>query len=183
MTGLDYAKIPACATILLEEPNKKRVISLPAPDVADDTPATFTSVLTSTPSSPSGSGTKASFTNALLSSTLFLPTLPDTSTFLKDDQGKLLSNREPLSLPTTAVNFRRFVSRSGPVFWLQDRIEEIVMWKKGWKTTCTWMALYSLLCPSAFFLTFLITVVEFSFKASTPDYFFSYQTSSLFPSY
>ncbi|EAU82496.2 hypothetical protein CC1G_08247 [Coprinopsis cinerea okayama7 len=43
-------------------------------------------------------------------------------------------------------NFKRFVSKIGPVFWLQDRIEEIVLWKRGWKVTLTWMALYAFLC-------------------------------------
>ncbi|KAI5116586.1 hypothetical protein M0805_009229 [Coniferiporia weirii] len=58
----------------------------------------------------------------------------------------LLSTREPLSLPTTTAHFRRFASRSGPLFWLQDRIEEILMWKKGWKVTLAWMAAYTFLC-------------------------------------
>ncbi|KAH7910828.1 Peroxin/Dysferlin domain-containing protein [Hygrophoropsis aurantiaca] len=59
---------------------------------------------------------------------------------------QLLSTRDPLSIPITTVNFRRFVSKVGPVFWLQDRIEEILMWKKGWKATCVWIAAYAFLC-------------------------------------
>lgn len=160
MTDFDYAEIPACATII--QPNgpvfshdKKRVVILPAPvNSTNEVHASTNHTSGSVPSSPSASTSNlnpsSKFTNALLSSTLFLPTLPDTSNFSNNDQGRLLSNREPLSLPTTAVNFRRFVSRSGPIFWLQDRVEEIVMWKKGWKTTCAWMALYGLLCSRVF---------------------------------
>lgn len=60
----------------------------------------------------------------------------------------LLSSKEPLSLPTTTNNFRRFALRSGPIFWLQDRVEEIVMWKKSYKVTAAWMCTYAFLCKS-----------------------------------
>ena len=46
------------------------------------------------------------------------------------------------------ANFRRFVSRVGPIFWLQDRIEEIILWKKGWKRTAVWLAAYGFFCTS-----------------------------------
>lgn len=58
----------------------------------------------------------------------------------------LLSNRDPLSIQITSVNFKRFVERVGPVFWLQDRIEEILLWRRGWKVTGAWLAAYGLLC-------------------------------------
>ncbi|KAF9222915.1 hypothetical protein BS17DRAFT_782808 [Gyrodon lividus] len=58
----------------------------------------------------------------------------------------LLSSRDPLSLPIMTSNFRRFVAKVGPIFWLQDRIEEIVLWKKGWKRTTVWLAAYGFLC-------------------------------------
>jgi hypothetical protein len=32
------------------------------------------------------------------------------------------------------------------VFWLQDRVEEIITWRKDWKVTVLWMAIYSFLC-------------------------------------
>src|SRR6266545_3177143 len=48
------------------------------------------------------------------------------------DGPTLLSSKDPLSLPIMTNNFKRFVVAVGPVFWLQDRIEEIVLWKKGW---------------------------------------------------
>jgi hypothetical protein len=62
--------------------------------------------------------------------------------------GVLLSTRDPLSIPITTVNFRRFVAKSGAMFWVQDRVEEVVMWKKGWKVTAVWMAVYGFLCAS-----------------------------------
>ncbi|KAG8214334.1 hypothetical protein J3R82DRAFT_9294 [Butyriboletus roseoflavus] len=58
----------------------------------------------------------------------------------------LLSTRDPLSVPIMTANFRRFVSKVGPVFWLQDRIEEIILWKKGWKRTTVWLAAYGFFC-------------------------------------
>lgn len=57
----------------------------------------------------------------------------------------LTSQREPLALPAMTNNFRRFVARCGPVFWLQDRVEEVLFWKKpvwtwayllGWGFVC-----------------------------------------------
>lgn len=58
----------------------------------------------------------------------------------------LLSTKDPLSLPIMSNNFKRFVSKVGPVFWVQDRVEEILLWKKGWRVTGTWMAVYAFLC-------------------------------------
>ncbi|KAF8994734.1 integral peroxisomal membrane peroxin-domain-containing protein [Cyathus striatus] len=45
----------------------------------------------------------------------------------------LLSNRDPLSLPIMTSNFKRFVAKVGPVFWLQDRVEEVLFWRRGWR--------------------------------------------------
>ncbi|KAJ7066420.1 integral peroxisomal membrane peroxin-domain-containing protein [Mycena amicta] len=59
---------------------------------------------------------------------------------------KLLSSRDPLSVPILTVNFKRFVERVGPIFWLQDRIEEIVFWKRGWRATTVWIAGYAFFC-------------------------------------
>ncbi|PPR04360.1 hypothetical protein CVT24_013194 [Panaeolus cyanescens] len=58
----------------------------------------------------------------------------------------LLSTRDPLSLPIMTTNFKRFVSIIGPVFWLQDRVEEIVLWKCGHIWTGIWMGVYGLIC-------------------------------------
>jgi hypothetical protein len=85
-----------------------------------------------------------SFPGLLLTSTLPIP----TNVFNENPRNgsQLLSTRDPLSVHTTTVNFRKFVSRVGPFFWLQDGIEEIVNWKKGWKVTVMWMIAYRFLC-------------------------------------
>ena len=84
----------------------------------------------------------------LLASTAGIPTSGNFSG--QRGPGTLVSTRDPLSIPTTTVNFRRFVSKVGPIFWLQDRIEEILMWKRGWKVTTVWMAVYTFLCEFLF---------------------------------
>lgn len=71
---------------------------------------------------------------------------PVTSPTSKKEKTTLLSSKDPLSLPIMTNNFKRFVAKVGPVFWFQDRVEEILFWKRGWKHTTTWMALYAFLC-------------------------------------
>ena len=56
------------------------------------------------------------------------------------------NTREPLSITTTTINFKRFIVKSGLVFWFLDQVEEVVMWRKGWKVTGVWMASYAFLC-------------------------------------
>jgi hypothetical protein len=63
-----------------------------------------------------------------------------------EDVPTLLSSRDPLSVPIMTVNFKRFVSVVGPVFWVQDRVEEILFWKRGWRRTAVWMAAYAFIC-------------------------------------
>lgn len=87
----------------------------------------------------------ANLTNAILSATLNVPA-PPTPSDPRKTAGRLLSTRDSLSIPITAVNFRRFLSKSGAVFWLQDRVEEVLFWRRGWKVTASWMVAYSFLC-------------------------------------
>jgi hypothetical protein len=141
MSGLEYANIPQCATqIKTTDVRTKPKLVTSIPKLSASSESTSPTAVQQ-PTSP----TKQPFNlpHLLLSSSLHLPNPPPSS---PRDGALLLSNREALSLQTTTVNFRRFVSKSGPVFWLQDRIEEIVMWRKGWKVTCTWMAIYVFLC-------------------------------------
>ncbi|CAE6526149.1 unnamed protein product [Rhizoctonia solani] len=81
----------------------------------------------------------------LAATTQSIPAGP-TSPREVESNGKLLSNRDSLSIQITTANFRRFVSRSGPVFWFQDRVEEIILWKRGWCYTAAWGCAYSFLC-------------------------------------
>ncbi|WVR04549.1 hypothetical protein IAU60_001556 [Kwoniella sp. DSM 27419] len=58
---------------------------------------------------------------------------------------ELSTQREGLSLPLVSNNFRRFVTRVGPVFWLQDRMEEVLFWRKPiW--TMAWMMTWTFVC-------------------------------------
>jgi hypothetical protein len=146
MTIFDYVDIPACAVVVppeaISRPDTKVHSSPPPASHATDDPVS--------PSSASAQGnntpTRTVFKN--LPGLLLTSTLPIPNVFNENprDDSQLLSTRDPLSVHTTTVNFRRFVSRVGPLFWLQDRIEEIVTWKKGWKVTVMWMTAYSFLC-------------------------------------
>jgi hypothetical protein len=143
MTVLHYVDIPAYATAVVPTEVRK-----PSDTNLNTSSSTNTTDDPVSPSSPSGNTpTRAVFGNLpglLLASSLQIPT-----DFLNENPrnvSQLLSTRDPLSVPTTTVNFRRFVSRVGTVFWLQDRIEEILTWKKGWKVTVLWMIAYSFLC-------------------------------------
>ncbi|PCH39887.1 hypothetical protein WOLCODRAFT_136540 [Wolfiporia cocos MD-104 SS10] len=148
MASLDYVEIPPYATRLQSAPDNdnlraipKVLTSLPRPEHAPAALAANTSSPTSSqPLSPSKAALN-SIPQLLLSSAIQLPPTPRDAT-----RGPLLSTRDPLSIPITTVNFRRFVSRIGPAFWLQDRLEEIVMWKKGTRYTAVWMAAYAFLC-------------------------------------
>lgn len=152
MAAIDYVDIPASAMRLQcsssadandLRPATKIVTSLPHPESASrGTPSTPTTV-----QSPSRSG--FNLQQALLSSTFQLPANAPSAPRATKGTPKLLSTRDPLSIPITTVNFKRFVAKVGPVFWLQDRIEEIVMWRKGWKYTAVWMCAYTFLCTFA----------------------------------
>jgi hypothetical protein len=144
MTIFDYVDIPACAAVVSPEANNR-------PDTKVHTSPPPTSHATDDSVSPSAQGnntpTRTVFKNLpglLLTSTLQIPSNPFNENPRNVPQ--LLSTRDPLSVPTITVNFRRFVSRVGPLFWLQDKIEEIVTWRKGWKVTVMWMIAYSFFC-------------------------------------
>ncbi|KAI0712486.1 integral peroxisomal membrane peroxin-domain-containing protein [Earliella scabrosa] len=153
MATMDYVEIPSYATRLRSDspstdlrPAPKIVTSLPRPE---HSPVRSSSSPASTqPMSPSRVG-GSNLTSILLTSALQLPantpTTPRTYGKAKDAP-RLLSTRDPLSIPITTVNFRRFVARAGSIFWLQDRVEEIVLWKRSWKYTLVWMAAYAFLC-------------------------------------
>jgi hypothetical protein len=101
--------------------------------------------------SDSSSSLTTNLTNAVLAAALNVPA-PSTPSDPRKTAGRLLSTRDSLSIPITAVNFRRFVSKSGAVFWLQDRVEEVIFWRRGWKVTASWMVAYSFLCKANHFM-------------------------------
>ncbi len=147
MTIFEYVDIPVCATLLPSDVNHHSDIikvqtSLPSsshPAATDDQ---------SSPSTVQGNaGTRSVFGNLpslLLTSSLQLSTNPFNEN--PRNVSQLMSTRDPLSVPITTVNFRRFISKIGPLFWLQDSVEEIITWRKGWKVTVLWMAVYCFLC-------------------------------------
>ncbi|KAI0373668.1 hypothetical protein BV20DRAFT_962230 [Pilatotrama ljubarskyi] len=150
MATLDYVEVPPYATRLRSDqsnhdvrPAPKVITSLPRPE---HSPVRGTTTAT-TPLSPTKAG--SNITSMLLTSALQLPSnAPAVPRMYGVKQGtpRLLSTRDPLSIPITTTNFRRFVAKSGPIFWLQDRIEEIILWKRSWKYTLVWMAAYAFLC-------------------------------------
>lgn len=152
MATMDYVEIPPYATRLASasksvdklRPASKILTSLPHPEKLAPTSA-------NRPTSPTSSAFNM-LPQLLLSSSLQLPATaqaPTTNTGPRKGPAPLLSARDPLSIPITTVNFRRFVSKSGPVFWFQDRVEEVVMWRRGWQVTGVWMAAYAFICMSS----------------------------------
>ncbi len=158
MATLDYIDIPSCATRLEDseniQPAQKILTSLPHSDPPDPNGHRRSSSL-----SVSGfAATPMAFIPQILMGSI--PTGPSTNSTdgasqpiipqkkFQPEKATLLSSRDPLSLPIMTNNFKRFVAKVGPVFWLQDRAEEILFWKRGWKRTTTWMALYTFLCKS-----------------------------------
>ncbi|KAG9089382.1 hypothetical protein FS749_001380 [Ceratobasidium sp. UAMH 11750] len=99
------------------------------------------------PQSPTRSSTLSIPSMLLAATTQSLPPAPSASPReTSSGSAKLLSNRDSLSIQITTANFRRFVSRSGPVFWFQDRVEEIFLWRCGWQYTVAWGSGYVFLC-------------------------------------
>ncbi|TFY64843.1 hypothetical protein EVG20_g5807 [Dentipellis fragilis] len=145
MATLDYVDVPSYATRIVSEPPAEKKNPQPPPKIVTSLPPQDDSVSSpANPMTPTGRSTFGNLPAMLLASTLQLPAgaapgNPRNST-------QLLSTRDPLSVPIMTVNFRRFIAKIGPMFWLQDRIEEILMWRKGWKVTAMWMAVYAFLC-------------------------------------
>lgn len=178
MANLDsWVEIPPYATPIARgddttpvNQESLQVPSSPRPSrLASDSPAS--------PAKASSSSIASNLTNAMLTAALNVPT-PSAPSDPRKTAGRLLSTRDSLSIPITAVNFRRFVSRSGAVFWLQDRVEEILFWRKGWKVTTSWMIAYSFLCyypklilllPHVILLAILFITYSVRHPADKPD--------------
>lgn len=175
MESIDYIDIPPCATRIKSSSTKSKPRPHPTPSP----------IRTSLPHQPDNSHPQPtsllSPTNAALN---FLPSVlltsvptnspPDKSNKRKTSQQPLLSVKDPLSLAIMSANFRRFVSKVGPVFWLQDRVEEIVMWRRGWKVTSTWIAACAFLCYFPRLLLLLpqvavIAVILATYKYTPPS--------------
>ncbi|KAG6859238.1 hypothetical protein C0995_010507, partial [Termitomyces sp. Mi166 len=160
MASLAYISIPPCATRLQSPPpsssssslQRAKKVTTPLPNPTS--PPSVSS--TNSPQAPSGMNSSTAAAFSLLPQMLLSSTIPNAplSPSVKDkekerDAGKgpqLLTTKEPLSIPITTANFKRFVAKVGPIFWMQDRIEEVILWKRGWRVTGVWMVAYAFLC-------------------------------------
>ncbi|KAL1659847.1 integral peroxisomal membrane peroxin-domain-containing protein [Schizophyllum commune] len=153
MPVLDFIDLPPCATPLPpsgSQPEKRP--ARPAHTIRASLPSIDTDVLArerklSSPASPAKAS--PSYASTIIPQVLFatLPTSEAGAPQKRDPKSqKLLSKRDPLSIQITTINFKRFIEVVGPVFWLQDRIEEILFWRKGAKVTGVWMAAYAFIC-------------------------------------
>jgi hypothetical protein len=156
MGSIDYIDVPPAATRLDNpatiRPAPKFATNLPRPD-----PNHGRHHRTASGHTPSSGIAAALIPQILMGSIPATPadgSAPVTSPInsRKKEKPTLLSSKDPLSLPIMTNNFKRFVAKVGPVFWFQDRVEEILFWKRGWKRTTTWMALYAFLCKLRFLL-------------------------------
>ena len=139
---MDYVDVPTAANRL---PPKDAQPTQPPPRTQTSVKPVHSSTISTEPTATAPAKTMLSNLPALLlASTAGIPASGNFSG--QRGSGTLLSTRDPLSIPITTVNFRRFVSKVGPIFWLQDRIEEVLMWKRGWKVTTVWMAVYVFFC-------------------------------------
>lgn len=72
----------------------------------------------------------------------------------------------PLSLPTTALNFRGFVQKSGPVFVFQDSVESTLMWD-DWPWTTMWMGIWAVVSLNPRLLVCLPPVIAITIMCNT----------------
>ncbi|KAG8905234.1 hypothetical protein FRB99_000401 [Tulasnella sp. 403] len=139
-----YVEIPPYASLIRSRPISPPLGSRPPTPIKIPSQSTPLESL----NTPSANG-RFNVPSMLLSQALSsLPSpLPSQGQVRRPDgQQVLASARDPLSLPIMTANFRRFIGKCGPVFWLQDRVEEVVMWRKGTAYTGAWIAAYVFLC-------------------------------------
>lgn len=84
---------------------------------------------------------------ALLSAAL--PSISKTTPPADTQQSKkpkLLSQDPPVSVPLLTIAFRRFIVKVTPIFYVQDRVEEVLLWKRGPRVGFMWAAAWGALC-------------------------------------
>jgi hypothetical protein len=154
MATLDYIDVPASASRLRSKSQRNSIHEIRrAPKIVTSLPHPPPPIMhRRTESAPSIVSSPAKNAVNLIPQILLssLPSNPPrqgpSNPRAKQQINTLLSSRDPLSVPILTVNFKRFIERVGPIFWLQDRIEEIVLWKRGWKVTSVWIAAYAFFC-------------------------------------
>lgn len=154
MASLAYVSIPPCATRLqspFQSLQRAKKVTTPLPNTTSQLSAPSTNTQTQTGMNTSTAAAFSLLPQMLLSSTLpNTPSSPSTKDKEKEKDTRkgpqLLTTKEPLSIPVTTANFKRFVAKVGPIFWMLDRIEEIIWWKRGWRVTGVWMSAYAFFC-------------------------------------
>jgi len=188
MATFEYVDIPAEATRLGSSPEDLLSHSVrPAdkiptsfPDSSTATIGHFRFIAASHPSNPTAASSPSKTALSIIPQLLLSSSIPTSAASITSNaSGSMfgttkftamvgqtshtyLSTHDPLSLSTMTTNFRRFVAKVGPLFWLQDRIEEIILWKKGWKRTTVWLAAYGFICehmPLPLYLTLRIRLL------------------------
>ncbi|KAF5389201.1 hypothetical protein D9757_003387 [Collybiopsis confluens] len=147
MTTLDYLSVPHAAARLHNQSQSPSLSIRPAAKIRTSLPQPPPQSAAESPISPPSSAFNL-LPQILLSSSLPSDSLAanDHNQKRKQTSNRLLSNKDPLSIPLTSVNFKRFVERVGPIFWLQDRVEEILFWRRGKRLTGSWLAAYAFFC-------------------------------------
>ncbi|KAJ7255426.1 integral peroxisomal membrane peroxin-domain-containing protein [Mycena haematopus] len=161
MATLDYIEVPASASRLRQSQSDSTHDIRRAPKIVTSLPHPKPPIIHRRTDSASSIVTSPAKNAVNLIPQLLLSSLPSnppqqgpSNPRAKQQSNTLLSSRDPLSVPILTVNFKRFIERVGPIFWLQDRIEEIVLWKRGGKVTSVWIAAYAFFCyfPRLLFL-------------------------------
>lgn len=89
---------------------------------ASSTGSTVASNAASTPTT--ASKLTESILNTVLASALTVPPSQGAGAgAVSHAQGK-----QPLSIQVTTANFKKFVAKAGPIFWLSDQIEAVIQW-------------------------------------------------------
>ena len=138
MAALDYAPVPIYASLMPVESGSSQINQ----GDAKTSPNSLQPLSIARDSSHTRPGS-LNLSNILISSAV---NIPNTSPSPRGSSGALLSTRDSLALQLLTNNFRRFVSRVGSLFWIIDRVEEIIMWRKGWTHTVPWILGYGLIC-------------------------------------
>jgi hypothetical protein len=63
---------------------------------------------------------------------------------------------------------KQFISINGPLFWLQDWVEEIILWEKVLMRTLIWMAGWQPIPLSVGFISYVFDLLTLRFKRFFP---------------
>ncbi|KAF9911459.1 hypothetical protein BX616_010586 [Lobosporangium transversale] len=93
-------------------------------------------------------------------------------TFPADISALPKNEHPPLTIQATTINFTKFVQKTTPVFWFQDRVEDIFMWKDPWNTMLV-LVIYCFIC----IYPILLFLMPQTIMAITMIYFFQQKSA------